>query len=46
MNLENRTVLITGPMSRSIAEGWSNGVAKALERQQAAFVPENMTKAG
>jgi NAD(P)-dependent dehydrogenase (short-subunit alcohol dehydrogenase family) len=32
-------------MSQSIAEGWRNGVAKALERQQAVFVPENMTKA-
>jgi NAD(P)-dependent dehydrogenase (short-subunit alcohol dehydrogenase family) len=33
------------PMSQSIAEGWRNGVAKALERQQAVFVPENVTKA-
>ena len=32
-------------MSQSIAEGWRNGVAKALERQQVVFVPENMTKA-
>ena len=32
-------------MSQSIAEGWRNGVAKALERQQAVFVPENMTRA-
>jgi len=32
-------------MSQSIANGWRNGVAKALERQQAAFIPENMTKA-
>jgi NAD(P)-dependent dehydrogenase (short-subunit alcohol dehydrogenase family) len=31
-------------MSQSIAEGWRNGVAKALERQSAAFTPENMTK--
>lgn len=30
------------PMSQSIAEGWRNGVAKALERQVAAFVPENV----
>lgn len=29
------------PTSRSIAEGWSNGVAKALERQFAPFVPVN-----
>jgi NAD(P)-dependent dehydrogenase (short-subunit alcohol dehydrogenase family) len=33
------------PMSQSIAAGWRNGVAKALERQQAVFVPENMTRA-
>src|SRR6516225_8338557 len=32
-------------MSQSITEGWRNGVTKALERQQAVFVPENMTKA-
>ena len=32
-------------LSQSIAEGWRNGVAKALERQQAVFVPENMTRA-
>jgi NAD(P)-dependent dehydrogenase (short-subunit alcohol dehydrogenase family) len=32
-------------MSQSIADGWRNGVAKALERQQAVFVPENMSKA-
>jgi len=29
------------PMSRSIAEGWRNGVAKAFERQYAGFVPES-----
>src|SRR6202166_249055 len=28
------------PASASIAEGWRNGVVKALERQFAAFVPE------
>ena len=28
------------PASRSMAEGWRTGVAKALERQYAAFVPE------
>jgi NAD(P)-dependent dehydrogenase (short-subunit alcohol dehydrogenase family) len=33
------------PMSQSIADGWRNGVAKALECQQAVFVPENMRKA-
>jgi NAD(P)-dependent dehydrogenase (short-subunit alcohol dehydrogenase family) len=30
------------PVSQSIAEGWRNGVAKALERQVAAFVPEKI----
>ena len=28
------------PMSRSIAEGWRNGVAKEFERQFAGFVPQ------
>ena len=32
------------PMSESIAEGWRNGAAKALERQFAAFVPESPAK--
>jgi short-subunit dehydrogenase len=32
------------PMSESIADGWRNGVAKNLERQFAAFTPENMAK--
>ena len=32
------------PMSASIADGWRNGVAKALERQSAGFTPENMAK--
>jgi short-subunit dehydrogenase len=32
------------PMSASIADGWRNGVAKALERQSAVFTPENMAK--
>jgi hypothetical protein len=27
------------PMSASIAESWRSGAAKALERQNAAFVP-------
>ena len=27
------------PASQSIAEGWRNGVAKALERQFSSFVP-------
>jgi len=30
------------PISRSIGEGWRNGVAKALERQVAVFVPESV----
>jgi NAD(P)-dependent dehydrogenase (short-subunit alcohol dehydrogenase family) len=30
------------PMSQSIAEGWRNGVAKALERQVAAFISESV----
>lgn len=30
------------PMSQSIAEGWRNGVAKSLERQVAAFLPESV----
>jgi hypothetical protein len=28
------------PMSKSIAEGWRAGTAKALEKQFAAFLPE------
>ena len=32
------------PMSQSIEDGWRNGVAKALERKSAAFVPESMAK--
>jgi NAD(P)-dependent dehydrogenase (short-subunit alcohol dehydrogenase family) len=31
------------PMSASVAEGWRNGPAKALERQNAAFVPQPAT---
>jgi NAD(P)-dependent dehydrogenase (short-subunit alcohol dehydrogenase family) len=30
------------PTSQSIADGWRNGVAKALERQVAAFVPDSV----
>lgn len=33
------------PMSESVAEGWRNGVAKALEHQFAAFVPESAPNA-
>jgi NAD(P)-dependent dehydrogenase (short-subunit alcohol dehydrogenase family) len=32
------------PMSGSIADSWRSGVGKALERQFAAFTPENVTK--
>src|SRR5262245_18911803 len=32
------------PMSASIAEGWRTGVAKALEHQFAAYVPENVLR--
>jgi NAD(P)-dependent dehydrogenase (short-subunit alcohol dehydrogenase family) len=34
------------PASLSIAEGWRAGVAKTLERQFAAFVPQNAANAG
>ena len=34
------------PASASIAEGWRNGVAKALERQFAGFVPESAANVG
>ncbi len=33
------------PVSKSIADGWRNGVAKALERQFAAFLPGSAAKA-
>jgi NAD(P)-dependent dehydrogenase (short-subunit alcohol dehydrogenase family) len=33
------------PMSESIAEGWRSGVAKALEREQAPFVPAEPARA-
>jgi NAD(P)-dependent dehydrogenase (short-subunit alcohol dehydrogenase family) len=33
------------PASLSIAEGWRNGIVKALERQFAAFVPESAATA-
>ena len=32
------------PMSEGIAEGWHSGVAKALERQFAAYTPESMAR--
>jgi NAD(P)-dependent dehydrogenase (short-subunit alcohol dehydrogenase family) len=32
-------------LSQSIAEGWRNGVAKALERQSAVFVPQSVASA-
>jgi short-subunit dehydrogenase len=34
------------PMSGNIAEGWRNGVAKNLERQFAAYMPQSMAKTG
>jgi NAD(P)-dependent dehydrogenase (short-subunit alcohol dehydrogenase family) len=34
------------PASRSIAEGWRTGTAKALERQFAAFVPQSAANLG
>ena len=33
------------PVSQSVAEGWRSGVAKALERQFAAFVPQSAATA-
>jgi len=33
------------PVSRSIAEGWRNGVSKALEREFKAFVPVTVARA-
>lgn len=35
--------ILPDPASQSIAEGWRNGVAKALERQFRAFVPQGAT---
>ena len=32
------------PMSKAVAEGWRTGVAKALERQFAAYTPESVAK--
>jgi NAD(P)-dependent dehydrogenase (short-subunit alcohol dehydrogenase family) len=34
------------PASQSMAEGWRNGVSKALERQFAAFVPQSAANVG
>lgn len=34
------------PASQSIADGWRNGVAKALERQFAGFAPKSAANAG
>ncbi|MGA2890200.1 MAG: SDR family NAD(P)-dependent oxidoreductase [Terracidiphilus sp.] len=36
----NQEDIFPDAMSRSIADGWRNGVAKEFERQYAAFVPE------
>jgi NAD(P)-dependent dehydrogenase (short-subunit alcohol dehydrogenase family) len=33
------------PMSQSVAEGWRNGIAKALEQQFAAFLPDTASAA-
>jgi short-subunit dehydrogenase len=32
------------PMSENIADGWRSGLAKALERQFAAYMPESVAK--
>jgi len=34
------------PVSQSIAEGWNNGVAKALEREFAPFAPKSVANQG
>ncbi len=34
------------PASQSISHGWRTSIAKALERQYAAFVPENAANLG
>ncbi len=40
--LENKEEdIFPDPMSKSIAEGWRNGVAKAFERQYAGLVPQS-----
>jgi NAD(P)-dependent dehydrogenase (short-subunit alcohol dehydrogenase family) len=36
--------ILPDPMSKTVAEGWRAGVAKALERQFAAYTPENVAK--
>lgn len=42
--LENREEdIFPDPVSQSVAEGWRAGVAKALERQFAAFAPQSAT---
>jgi NAD(P)-dependent dehydrogenase (short-subunit alcohol dehydrogenase family) len=42
--LENKEEdIFPDPASQAIAEGWRTGVAKALERQYAGFVPESVT---
>ena len=42
--LENKEEdIFPDPGSEAIAEGWRTGVAKALERQYAGFVPESVT---
>ena len=40
--LENQEEdIFPDPMSRSIADGWRNGVAKAFEREYSGFVPQS-----
>jgi hypothetical protein len=41
---EGEEDIFPDPMSKSIVDGWRNGVAKFLERQFAAFTPENVAK--
>ena len=36
---EGQEDIFPDPMSASVADGWRNGVAKAMERENAAFVP-------
>ena len=43
-NGEGEEDIFPDPMSEGIAEGWHSGVAKALERQFAAYTPESMAR--
>jgi NAD(P)-dependent dehydrogenase (short-subunit alcohol dehydrogenase family) len=42
---EGQEDIFPDPMSASVADGWRNGVAKAMERENAAFVPAEPTAA-